>query len=192
MPNLNSAWTEEFEYEGQQYSRYDTQSEFCNINLQNVIRRFISADVSLFSPLAPITDYRKFRIMATQFPELTRSASFCFWGRSCGECPKCALYYLFQRSLGLEVIQFEHNPIMEGSPFILQAMRNWNKPTSRDSNFALAQIVAHGDIRPDEDLLLEYQRSIYSQVEPLLDEWRANLMAIHSVALLPSDFAISF
>jgi len=41
-------------------------------------------------------------------------------------------------------------------------------------------------------LLLEYQHSIYPQVEPLLDEWRANLMATHTVALLPSGFTIPF
>jgi len=118
----NSTWTEEFEYEGQRYSRYDTQSEFCNTNLQNVIHRYVSPNISLFSPLASITEYRKFRMIATRFAELAQNTSSCYWGRSCGECSKCVLYYLFQRSLGLEVIQFEHNPIIERNPFILQSI----------------------------------------------------------------------
>jgi|SRR5579859_4296957 len=188
----NSTWTEQFSFDGQQYHRYDTQSESGNLNLQAMIHKFVDSRISLFSPVAPITEYRKFKIMVTNFPELAQKASFCFWGQSCGLCNKCAMYYLFQRSLGLEVIQFKHNPLLGPAPFIKQAMQNWDKPTSRESNFALAQIVANNDVRIGEESLAEYKRSIFPQIQPVLETWRSSLMATHPAALLPASFTIPF
>lgn len=184
----NSAWTEQFEHEGKRYSRYDTQSEFCNINLQDVVHNFVSPSVSLFSPVAPITEYRKFRTIVTQFPDLVRDASFCYWGETCGLCSKCAMYYLFQRSLGLDVIRFKHDPIREETAFIRKAMLNWSSPNSRDSNFALAKIVANGDVRPGEELLIEYRDKIYPNIQHSLEDWENELMRTRSVALLPANF----
>lgn len=186
----NSTWKEEFEFNGRKYSRFDTQSEFCNINIQLLIHKFISSNVSLFSPISPMTEYRKFRTIAVQFPELTAAASFCYWGQSCGICKKCVLYYLFQRSLGLEKIHFKHNPIREHSQFIHQYKDNWNDPNFRENNYALAQLIERQDIREGEDLLLDYQEHTYPLVKPFLQEWYQELMLAHSVALLPKDFIL--
>jgi len=186
----NSTWTEQFVFNGETFHRFDTQSEFCNINLQQTIREYISSNVFLFSPIAPITEYRKFKTIVTNYPELAANASFCYWGNSCGLCKKCSLYYIFQRSMGLDVIKFRHNPLRENTTFVQNAIKNWDKPTSRDSNFALAQIVANRDILTGEDTLLDYEHYVYPKIQHLLSQWQEELLAIHDVSLLPSKFKI--
>lgn len=184
----NSTWTEQFEFNGKKYSRFDTQSEACNVNFQDIIQNFISKDIMLFSPVSPFSEYRKFKTIVANYPEISQNASFCYWGNSCGMCRKCTLYYLFQRALGLETIQFKHNPIIERASLILGAIKNWDDVNFRESNFAISKIIANKDIRAGEELLEIYKETVFPKTEPLLAAWQADLLQNHKVRLLPDGF----
>lgn len=184
----HSTWTEQFSLNGEKFSRFDTQSQSSFVIFQQAVKKFISQNITLFSPIAAITEYRKFLMIVTKYPELAQNSSFCYWGNSCGLCRKCSLYYIFQRSLGENVIAFQNNPILAQTTFIRQSILNWNNPDSRDSNYALARIIETQNIFDGEELLTEYKQNVYPKVQPLLNEWQKELMSLHQVELLPKGF----
>jgi len=186
----NSAWTDQIEYEGALYSRSDTQSEFCLLNLQHFIREVCFMRFRLFSPVAPLSEYYKFSSFVTLYPQLAPKTSFCFWGENCGLCQKCSLYYLLQRSLKVSMINFANNPITLKSPFIIRAMNSWNDINFRERNLALSDITLRGDIEDEEALLTEYSNRVLPHTKPFLDEWRSYLTQAFPVALLPSGFVV--
>lgn len=182
----NNAWSAQVTYQGNTFSRYDTQSETCNINLNDTMNDNVIKGMHLFSPIASFTDYHKFRYLALHYPEIVKKSSFCFWGNNCGRCEKCTLYYLYQESMNLELISFLDNPLYPPTPGINDALNNPDNERYSDILVCLAEMLNNGKevtfLSVDEVKMLTKNEHVA--------QWKNNLLRYKQVKLLPNNFGL--
>ncbi|KND43905.1 7-cyano-7-deazaguanine synthase [Streptomyces stelliscabiei] len=186
----NSGWSDTFRLNGHSYPRSDTQSERGLTALQRLSSYCQPGMLTLVSPVAGLTEYRKFVDFSRWRPDLLNVCSFCFWGVCCGLCQKCSLYYVIGRSLGSLGPQYRNSPMKLPSEYLVDALRRPLDPRYRERQVALIDIDSAGLWRDGESSL----RSLVRKVRPTLlhhrDAWRRDLLRARYNVSLPAKFAL--
>lgn len=186
----NSGWSDTFRLNGHTYPRSDTQSERGMTALQRLSSYCQPGMLTLFSPVAGLTEYRKFLEFSRWRPDLLNVCSFCFWGSRCGICQKCSLYYVIGRSLGSLGPPYHANPMGLPSEYLVDALRCPLDPHYRERQLALIDIDSAGLWRDGESSL----SSLVREVRPFLiqhrDAWRRDLLRARYNVSLPANFAL--
>ncbi|MBK9749686.1 MAG: 7-cyano-7-deazaguanine synthase [Chloroflexi bacterium] len=188
----NNAWTRVIEYKGRKIYRCDTQSQPSNVAMQNFIRSYLQSPIRIFSAVAPLSDFLKFKLLSSIEPSLLASTNACFWGDWCGECSKCSLYYMLQRMLGIDQVKFKRNPL-QSSAILKRIVDEWQDETQTNwSEYQLAfhDIVKQGYYSSDDQLIVKYKELVYPHMQSRIPAIRERLTKIHSVELMPDGFVI--
>ncbi len=185
-----NAWKRHIAYQGRDIPKCDTQSEASNIVLDDYLARFYSSGLHLFSPVAALSDYLKFKLLAQLDLGALECTSACFWGRNCGVCAKCTLHYLLQRALSLDVFQFRQDPLTTSTilrrmilEFSDRSQTNW-----REMQVALCSIIRMSAFSADEELLVFYASNAFPVLRDELALIELELSTPQPVALLPQRF----
>ncbi|MFG3684496.1 7-cyano-7-deazaguanine synthase [Micromonospora chalcea] len=186
----NNAWTRTVSYKGHRIYRCDTQSEPANVAMQEMLRQILGSEIRLFSPIAPLSDYLKFRLLAEREVAALSFTSACFWGNNCGLCSKCSLHYVLQRALDVRGLSFTNNPLQQ-SKIIHSAIFDWKNEDQtnwKEYQVALSDIVTGRPVGKDEASLLWYRENVLPKLGPRIQVLRKRLTAVQPVRLLPDDF----
>jgi 7-cyano-7-deazaguanine synthase in queuosine biosynthesis len=181
-----------FDYGGRSIPRNDVESTRGALALEAYARRYALPGVRLLPPVAALSELRILHAMLVGRSELMARASFCFWGRNCGRCAKCVRYYLAQRLFGIDVLQFEVNPLAPGAaPELDDLLRQGGVGLlfQRQVLLCVARLVQRGDVRPGEARLSNVWPALLTAVEPHLDAWECDLLAVHDDPQLPAGFS---
>ncbi len=180
-----------FEHGGRSVPRNDVESTRGALALEAYVRRHLLADLRLLPPLAALPELRILHAMLVGHPEHMGRTSFCFWGRSCGRCAKCLRYYLAQRLFGVDVLEFDVNPLGRGAAPELDDLLQQDGVGllfQRQVLLCLVRLVQRGDVRPGEDRLADLSPTLIAAVAPHLDQWERELLAVHADPQLPPGF----
>lgn len=180
-------------YQGKAIYRHDMEAAYACDLLQRFIERFISPSLRLMPPLAQLTKYRILYEMFMHYPHLVCQSSFCFWGKPCGRCFKCVMYYTVQRALRIDAVQFEANPILENNQELRIYISQWDNkdllcPTAM--HYCLSRIVERGDIREGEALLERYRTQVYPHFQGKLASMEEELMRVYEDPIIPREFHV--
>ena len=182
-------------YFGKRIPRNDVESTEGALVLESFIRTYCIAGTMLLPPIAQMNEWRVLSEMFINHSELMALASFCFWpGNNCGRCAKCLRYYLAQRVLGVEVLNFDVNPLSdEGSPELGELIREWGEGGAlfqKQVWYCLGRLVQRGDIRVAEDALREFESTVYSAIADRLDAWEEELLMLSDDPQVPDEFVV--
>jgi 7-cyano-7-deazaguanine synthase in queuosine biosynthesis len=179
---------------GRAFPRNDVESGEGMALLEMAIADHAIPGMRVSAPLESMSELAILRIMLREYPEVMVKTSSCFWpGTNCGRCAKCLRYFLAQRLLGVDVLQFGANPLAGGTcpdlDQILSASEETTVLFGRSTLYCLARLAERSDIRPDEWRLRDFARSArFNDVLPLLDKWEHDLLSIERYgASLASD-----
>jgi 7-cyano-7-deazaguanine synthase in queuosine biosynthesis len=193
LAHESEVWTAKVTYRDKVFSKNDTQSEEMTLILDNFLSKYLNLPIKLFSPVAALSDFRKFKILLTKYPDVLRNISFCYWDQHCGECPKCIRYYLYQRALGKTVIFFQHDPVKEESPYLKMIIEFWQYRWQSywiDINYALYNIVNNEkDLEP---LLQTYKDKVYPEIAGEIITIQKKALDTSPVQLLPVSWKSDF
>lgn len=181
-----------FAYGGRSVPRNDIESTRGALALERYAAAHVLPGVRLLPPVAALHELRILHAMLVGRPDLMSRASFCFWGRNCGRCAKCLRYYLAQRLFGVDVLDFEVNPLSrDASPELNDLLRTDGIGLLFQNQvlYCLARLVQRFDIRPEEDRLADVGTRLLAAAEPHLDIWEKDLLDVHGDPQLPEDFS---
>lgn len=181
-----------FEYGGRCIPRNDVESVRGAVLLEEFARRYVYPGVSLLPPVAGLSELRILHAMLVGHPDLMARTSFCFWGRSCGRCAKCLRYYLAQRYLGVDVLEFAVNPLSHGGAPELDDLLQLDGVGllfQRQVLLCLGRLVQRGDRRAGEDRLAAVAGPLLDRIAPQLDDWEHELAAVRDDPQLPSGYS---
>lgn len=176
---------------GRSIPRNDVESADGALALERVLRRHVADDLRLLPPVAAISELRILRDMFVLRPDLMAKTAFCFWGHCCGRCAKCLRYYLADRVYAGDVLAFDVCPLVaRACPELAELLDPAPRSTlfQREVLVLLGRLAERGDIRPEEDELRHFTRTVFPQVRPHLGAWESALLATHPDPQVPADF----
>lgn len=183
-------WIEQITFQGERIERWETGSETAFLALNTLIEQYSDKSVRLFSPVAPLSDFRVFATMAKSHPEFIAKMSSCLFGAWCGECIKCLRYDLYQKALGVDLIPFLKYPDMENNQILKALISSWDnhdQPYWSDIHFALSTIVRkEKQLAP---LLQHYKEAILPRLGDL-NSIEKDVNDLYEAKLLPDGWRI--
>ncbi len=185
-----SMWSAQVIYEGKPIWRWDTASEAMVTILNNFITKYIDRSIRVFSPVAPLSDFRSFEMLLREYPNLLQKITSCFFGHWCGKCGKCFRYYLYQRVLGEYCISFQQDPIKERNIHLEKYIYLWQDRERNfwaDVQYALYKLVDGSSIE-SEPMLKYYKDVVYPLISDEMPQIRGQISDIHPNNLIPPDW----
>ena len=180
-----------FAYEGKSIPRNDVESTRGALLLERLLSRFIDPGLALLPPVSGLSEFRILEEMLIKHPGIMARASFCFWGDNCGRCAKCLRYYLAQRYLDVDVLDFAVNPLARGaSPELddIVDLTGTGLLFQRQILLCMSRLVERDGGRPGEDRLIDFAAHVYDQVRADLDSWEAELRVTGTDPQLPATW----
>ncbi len=177
-------------HQGKSIYRHDAQSKKGYELIAGFLSRWYSNGFQVFSPVAPLTEYRSFKILSTIAPKSFDFLSSCFWGNWCGECLKCFRYSLIQKSLGLDLINFKKDPLASSSflDLYINEWDNTNNTYREEIYYCLNILSSQKDIAATYDKLNYYAKELFPKINSYSTEYNDYLHKTHQVASLPQMF----
>jgi 7-cyano-7-deazaguanine synthase in queuosine biosynthesis len=155
---------------------HDTQSELVVIELNKIIKTVIPG-IHLFSPIAGLHEIYILSWLYKNKPEVISGMSSCFNGKWCGECWKCARYFLIQKFIGSDLIKFQNNPL---KPMHWQLKKYFKSHVPLGFQYSMEIVFLLKYLRV-HDVDFSYKNIGY-------DHDPHELFQVHSACLIPPGF----
>lgn len=178
-------------YQGAMIYRHDAQSEIGYRLLSKCLSTWYGANILAFSPVAPLTEYRSFKVLLERMPKVFSHLSSCFWSNWCGECFKCFRYSLLQRVLGVNLISFKSDPLLK-SPFAKRYLENWRDrslPYWQEIEYCMSVLAQSDAVVQATPILEEFRTKVLPESVHMLNEiYHEYLMKTHETDHMPVGF----
>lgn len=177
-------------YQGKPIYRHDAQSKMGYELITEFLSRWHTRGFKIFSPVAPLTEFRSFKILSAISPKSFNYLSSCFWDSWCGQCLKCFRYSLIQETLGKDLIKFKEDPFKTNGffDFYLNEKDNPNLTYREEIYYCLNALSERKDIVKKYSVLERYEKELYPQFNKNSAQYIDYILNTHVVESLPEMF----
>ena len=170
-------WKNILHVHGRDILRNDAQTEVFSLKLQTVLAS-IHPDLHLFSPIAPLSKYRIVRDLFEHHEKILLLATYCYFGKRCGNCSNCLLYQmLFGLLYGVHISTQDFESMLKTGNVV-------EEETFKDIIYFF-----YYDLIQDQKRKPGYKQKLERKFGSLLNETRTQverrLMNIHPAQLMP-------
>jgi 7-cyano-7-deazaguanine synthase in queuosine biosynthesis len=165
---------------------HDTQSELTVAEISGAVR-YVMPNVHVFSPIAGLHEIKSLMWLLRNKPEVIEAMSSCFFGKWCGQCSKCARYYLIQEFSGIHVINFRSNPLHPLCPYLKRFLKN---PPDPGLPFQSAVSFLLEELHLVEHHVSTELGSVSKAIDSQYDNPN-DLFRVHPASLMPRKFRSS-
>lgn len=177
-------------YQGKSIYRHDAQSLKGYELISQYLNQWHTQGFKVFSPVAPLTEFRSFKVLSNYSPKSFDYISSCFWGNWCGKCLKCFRYALIQKTLGLELIRFQEDPLTSNNflDFYINEWKNTNITYREEIYYCLNILSEQRNLLENYEKLNYYAKEMLPQSKYLNAQYFDYLHKTHQVHSLPEMF----
>ena len=87
---------------------HDSQSKLVNEPMGKQLE--LAVGIGLFSPLCGMHEIYVLTWLMKNYPSKVKLMQSCFYDSWCGKCSKCLRYYLIDKSIGANLLNFQSEP----------------------------------------------------------------------------------